>query len=178
MSLLTPLAPVQRTDWQELIDFYDRVTEATLGKKHNPGWAKGEWPKEDFLQDLINKGRIFKACIDDKIAGTLAADHNTTPGYEDVPWLVDAAPNEVTVFHVVAVDPALQRSGIAKRVVQMGLDLAREECQKSVRLDVYPINLSGRRLYEACGFHYHGQHPLYYDGFDVIHSHIYEFPLA
>ncbi len=37
MSLLTQLALVQKTDWQELIDFYDRVTEATLGKKHNPG---------------------------------------------------------------------------------------------------------------------------------------------
>lgn len=177
MPKLCELQPVQPADWPELIDFYDRVTEATLGKKYNPGWAKGAWPHEDFLNTLIAHQRLFKASVDGKIAAALGADHNTTPGYEKIPWRVKATPEEVTVWHVLAVDPQLQGQGLAKQLVALGLELARVEQQKVVRLDVFPINLPGRRLYESCGFEYLGQHPLYYDGYDTIDSHIYEYAL-
>lgn len=177
MPKLYDLQPVEPADWQELIDFYDRVTEATLGKEHNPGWAKGAWPHEDFLTAIITKKRLFKACVDGKIAAALGADHNATPGYEKICWHVAATPEEVTVWHVLAVDPRWQGQGVAKQLVSLGLELARQENQKAVRLDVYPINLPGRRLYESCGFAYLGQRPLYYDGYGTIDSHIYEYDL-
>ena len=174
---LSELRPLKVDEFQQLLDFYDRVTANLAGRRFHPGWEKGVWPTEPFLKDLVDGSRLFVAEIDGKLAAAIGIDHVTAPGYEKVPWAKDLPPEKVSVWHVLAVAGEFEGQGVAKRLVAKALELARQEKQEAIRLDVFPINLPAARLYESCGFSFRGRHWLSYPDIEAIHSMIYEYLL-
>lgn len=62
----------------------------------------------------------------------------------------------------IAVDPAHQRHGIARRLVGAAMDEARERGARTLYLEVREGNATARALYAALGFLEVGRRPGYY----------------
>lgn len=56
----------------------------------------------------------------------------------------------------LAVDPAFQRQGFGRELVEAAVELAREQGARKLTLRVLSTNEAARRLYAACGFHVEG----------------------
>ena len=75
--------------------------------------------------------------------------------------LVRTAAGEAEVL-TVAVVPEARGRGLGRRLVEAGLDAARQAGADLIFLEVAEDNAPARRLYAACGFSETGRRPGYY----------------
>ena len=75
--------------------------------------------------------------------------------------VMSAAVGEAHIFNL-CVRPELQGNGLARRILQHLLDIARTEAVKTVFLEVRASNASALRLYSAAGFCEIGLRSSYY----------------
>ena len=107
------------------------------------------------------------------IACAMVVNHEGAPGYDAVPWVVDAAPEQVGVLHVVATLPAFHGQGFGRQLVKGAADIARAQGLVVLRLDTFPHNVRGRGLYESCGFSDRGEWPVHYPALGDIQVAMY-----
>ena len=115
--------------------------------------------------------------VEGSIVGALVMDGNIAPGYERVPWMVDAEDGEFEVLHLVATHPGCHGRGIAKAMVMRAIESAEERGVRSIRLDTFPTNERSQRLYESCGFRCLGDHALHYEELGERPFVIYEYAI-
>lgn len=111
------------------------------------------------------------------IACAMVVNHEGAPGYDAVPWTVDAPPEQVGVLHVVATLPAFHGRGFGRQLVKGASDIARAQGLVVLRLDTFPHNVRGRGLYESCGFSDRGEWPVHYPALGDIQVAMYELAL-
>lgn len=108
------------------------------------------------------------------IASAMVVNHEGSPGYEAVPWAVDAEPESVGVLHVVATLPAYHGRGFARQLLTRGIEISRADGLAVLRLDTFPHNKRARSLYESCGFEDRGDWTVYYPALGDIQVSMYE----
>ena len=84
-------------------------------------------------------------------------------GYTGCPWSRACKPDEVLIPHALAVDPALQRKGIGRIVVENIRNIAKAEYKRAVRLDVLGACKAAERLYTSCGFQFVDAKEMFYE---------------
>ena len=165
-------------DYPGVWDFYGRLIDGMEGLKCRPGWKKGIYPSEDFLRASLERGELYTAWLDGTLAGTMVMNHTCTPGYETIPWAVDAGPEEVSIVHAPGVSPDFQGKGVAGQMVREAVRLARAAGQRALRLDVLSGNLPAQKLYTAAGFQYRGTVKLFYEDTGLTDFLLYELVLS
>ena len=111
------------------------------------------------------------------IACAMVVNHEGAPGYDAVPWTVDAPPEQVGVLHVVATLPVFHGRGFGRQLVKGAADIARAQGLVALRLDTFPHNVRGRGLYESCGFEDKGEWTVHYPALGDIQVAMYELAL-
>lgn len=111
------------------------------------------------------------------IACAMVVNHEGAPGYDAVPWTVDAPPEQVGVLHVVATLPVFHGRGFGRQLVKGAADIARAQGLVVLRLDTFPHNVRGRGLYESCSFSDRGEWPVHYPALGDIQVAMYELAL-
>lgn len=81
--------------------FYDDLTDAMADAPYPPGWRKGVYPTQAFLDASIARGELFLAELDGVLTGCMV------------------------LIHALGVHPAFARRGIAQRMVQYSIGAAR-----------------------------------------------------
>ena len=81
--------------------FYDDLTDAMADAPYPPGWRKGVYPTQAFLDASIARGELFLAELDGVLTGCMVLNH------------------------ALGVHPAFARRGIAQRMVQYAIGTAR-----------------------------------------------------
>jgi len=84
---------------------------------------------------------IFVVELDGRIVGTATLSSRVTPCYGLVAWIDD-----------VVVDPAARGHGVARRLMEFCLDLARKEGCKRAQLTSGPARQAANALYQKLGF--------------------------
>ena len=88
-----------------------------------------------------------------KAIGSMVLNHDADPDYAQVPgWGPDADWPHLLLIHTLAVHPAYQGRGLARRLLAHAEVLARQSGMRALRLDVCVGNVPAIRLYEQCGF--------------------------
>lgn len=163
---------------EQVVAFYTRMIDEMRGTDFDVRWRHGVHPSPEFLRASVDAGDVLVGVLDaddpgaseavgaSRIACALVMNGEADTGYERGAWLVDAAPQDVAVLHVVATLPAFHGRGFARQLVNASVDAARAAGKKAVRLDTFATNLRGRRLYESCGFVCVGEHPRFYPHID------------
>ena len=158
-----------------IIDFYEDLIDLMRDNEYRPTWEKGIYPTKDFIRDAIGAGTVYIALEEGAIAGCGVCNHSQGEGYETVPWAVDAAPERVSVIHMLGTDPRKHKRGIGRMIIQK----MQEDCQArgdlAIRLDTLPWNKPARALYEACGFELRGSLPMVYPPRELINFSMYEY---
>ena len=104
---------------------YDSLTDAVADAPYPPGWRKGVYPTQAFLDASIAHGELFLAELDGALVGCMVLNHAYNDGYAAVTWAADVPDAQLLVIHALGVHPAFARRGIAQRMVQYAIGTAR-----------------------------------------------------
>lgn len=164
-------------EWEKVVSLYNSMIDGMQNEKYKPGWKKGIYPDEKFVQEAIEKQELYVGISDGAFVGAMVVNHEAAGAYESVEWKAAANPGEVAVIHALGIVPERQRQGLAGEMVRDVIARARENGQKAVRLDVLAGNVSAQKFYLALGFEYRGTVQIYYEDTGLTEFLLYEYVL-
>lgn len=191
-------------EFDGVLAFYTTMIDEMQGTDFDVRWRHGVHPSPQFLRESLEAGQVIVGLLPASEAAWAAADvkgdvavesipgsgepepviacamvvnHEGAPGYDAVPWAVDAVPDRVGVLHVVATLPAFHGQGLGRQLVNGAAAIARAQGLAVLRLDTFPHNVRGRGLYESCGFSDRGLWLVHYPELGDIQVAMYELAL-
>jgi ribosomal protein S18 acetylase RimI-like enzyme len=117
------------------------------------GWAEqyiasAELNLQHFAQDAENYG-VYFAVIGEVACGFLYVQYYA--------W------NQLCQIQGLAVDPEVQRQGVASALVARAEDFAKSKQARGIYVDTPTLNAGGRKFYEAIGYQVGYIMPRYYE---------------
>ena len=107
---------------------------------HEPGAAPG--PEWTFFGDRVSLADVLVAVVEGEVAGYVRLGRATPL----------AASDHVVMVRGLAVDPARQRRGVGRALLEAAAREAAARGGRRLKLGVLAPNESARRLYESIGF--------------------------
>ena len=150
-----------QNDFDEIIAFYDDVTERTPEMATYARWSKGKHPTVEGIRSYIDEGSMYLYRERGAIVGAMAVTMYQSEDYHAIDWSQQIADEKVAVIHILAVSPDAQGKGIGSEMIRETIRLARDKGMQAVRLDALASNTPAHRLYERLGFEYRGEQHLY-----------------
>lgn len=173
-------AKAYTNDFLKIQKFYwDVIDDIHINnlKNENLGWEKGIYPSDKFLLDSLQNRELYMLTDDNTLCACVILNNRCNEGYIGCHWGVVCESDEVLIPHALAVNPALQRKGIGKIVVEHIINIAKAEHKKAVRLDVLSACKAAERLYISCGFRFVEAKNMFYDDTGWTEYKMYELNL-
>ena len=167
-----------KSEYEGVRQFYYSLIDALHGAEYGPGWEKGVYPADDYINNSIEQNELFVGTLGDEIIAAMIVNHSCNDGYDMVKWPTKAKNDEVTVIHALGVHPDFAGRGLAKELVRSVISMAEKSCQKAVRLDVLKDNIPAERLYEGLGFEYVDTVCMFYEDTGWTDYKLYEYRLS
>ncbi len=139
-------------DFDRLTEFYRDVILHTENMDIYAKWIYGQHPTDEMIMGYIDEGAMYLCENDGAIISAVAVTPYQGEDYHDTEWSVVAADDEVSVVHILCVDPKLQKQGIARKTMELVIQMSRKMGKKAVRLDALSCNTPAHRLYSSSGF--------------------------
>ncbi|MGN0600364.1 MAG: GNAT family N-acetyltransferase [Oscillospiraceae bacterium] len=162
-------------DFLRIADFYKYVIDNTENMAEYGRWIYGQHPTDDMINGYIEGGYMYYTEDNGEITSAVAVTPYQSEDYHPVNWSIKAYDNEVSVVHILCIDPKRQKCGLAKSVMKEIISMAKENRMKAVRLDALCCNKPAHRLYESIGFHKCGSQKWYAENTGWIDFFLYEF---
>lgn len=142
------LIQAQEHDLQDLLNFYRMVADhmEDSGIRH---WHWGLYPTEEIIGEDVVRGRMYLMRAEGTLAAAVAVRYGQEKIHEQVPWTCGIRPGS---FMRLAVNPAMQGSGIGGIVVDDVQQMLRHGGCDCVRCDTAETNDHALRLYDKLGF--------------------------
>ena len=132
---------------------YNDVCSALEAGTNWPGWRQGVYPTRTDARRAQAAGALYLAWDGARAIGSMVLNHDADPDYAQVPgWGPDADWPHLLLIHTLAVHPAYQGRGLARRLLAHAEVLARQSGMRALRLDVCVGNVPAIRLYELSRF--------------------------
>lgn len=163
---------------ERVIDFYYKLIDDLHEINYYINWEKDIYPDKDYLRNAVIAGDMYLAETGGETVGAMVLNHTVNEGYDDAEWGINAAPSEVTVVHALGTKLDKTRCGVGSFMVKESLRIARENGQKTVRLDALKGNTPANNLYRKCGFKYISTVDVYYDYTGDCQFDLYEYVLV
>ena len=157
--------------------FYGQVCAAQAESAYGPGWHFGVYPAKEDIDGHTRLGEMMLFGKEGRIAAAAVLTARDDPMYVSVRWPTEAAPEEVSVVHLLAVHPVFRGRGLAGELVDALIRHAREQGKKCLRLDVVSGNLPAERLYLRHGFHFVEERSVCYEDTGEISVRMFEYLL-
>lgn len=148
----TALVRANSMDLKRLSDFYKSVIEKTPHMAELVKWRYGLHPSDEIIQEYIDSKEMYYVEENGRIIAALAVTGTQNEEYHTDKWQAALKDDEVSVVHLLAVNPDVQKQSVASRVMKEVLINARMANKKAVRLDALYSNTPAHRLYESLGF--------------------------
>jgi GNAT superfamily N-acetyltransferase len=107
------------------------------------------YPNIDYLHRDIAEGTAWGGWLDGNLAAVATIDGNQSQEYEPMPFEFG---EPYMVVHRLAVDPEIQRRGLAARMMDFAEQQARENGCPAMRLDTCEDNKAALALYGNRGY--------------------------
>lgn len=142
-------------DLDETMELYVRASDAMAGTPHDAHWRRGLHPRREDIDGACEAGSLLIGVSDGAIVAAAILNHDLDDAAEvfgDVAWDAGAEGNELSVLHVLVVDPDARGRGLGRQLLKDCVRRARAEGCRGMRLDVVATNLPAISLYEKEGF--------------------------
>ena len=143
--------------------------------KHNTvniGAALTAW-----LNEYIEQNAMYLLLDGERIAGAMAITMFQTEDYHSVKWEIDAKDDEVSVIHILAVNPNCQGNGVGKKMLNEAIRISRASGKLACRLDALASNIPANHLYQSNGFVFRGKQHWYAKNTGWTDFYLYEYVL-
>lgn len=144
-------------------EFYHSLITAMRGARYFPGWEIDIYPSPEFLRESIASGELYVGELDGQIAACMVVNQKCNDGYDKIRWTANLNRDEYMVIHALGVHPDFVGHGLAKKMVQAAISVAKGAGMKAIRLDVLSGNLPAEKLYEGQSFKKLQTVPMYYE---------------
>lgn len=112
-------------------------------------WNEHYPNKQAFISD-VKRNELYVLEEKNNVIGCIVMSAQMDEEYLPIQWLT---PNDGNIYiHRVAVDPEYQGQGYAQKLMTFAEQFARENKQRSVRLDTFSQNLRNQKFYEQRGY--------------------------
>lgn len=174
---MSQLSVAMESDFKIVKSFYWELIDQMQGSPFLPGWEKGIYPTDDFIQTSLKNKELFVLKQNEKIVAAAVLNHECNEGYTGTNWAVNADIKEILIVHALGVLPSFQGRGLAKCMINDIIKIAKDRKQKVIRLDVLNGNTPAMKLYENMGFKYRKTTQMYYEDTGWTEFLLYEFVL-
>lgn len=140
------------SDVDRISKFYQYVCENTKNMEQFGKWIYGLHPTKKQIESYIKSGFMYSFEECGEILGAVAITPFQGNEHQDIDWQIICHNNEVSVVHLLAVNPGYQGCGIARKIMCNVIDIAKNNKSKAVRLDALSCNVPAHRLYQSIGF--------------------------
>ncbi len=140
------------SDIDRISKFYQYVCEKTEHMERFGKWIYGLHPAKEQIEYYIKSGFMYSFEKNGEIFGAVAITPFQGTEYQDIDWQIVCNNNEVSVVHLLAVNPDHQSCGIARKIMRNAVDIAKSNSSKAVRLDAISCNIPAHKLYRSIGF--------------------------
>lgn len=164
-------------DTLKIENYYKYVVDNTENMDKYGRWIYGQHPTDEMIEGYITNESMYFAEEDGIIIAAVAVTFFQNEDYHSVQWNVEAKDDEVAVIHILCINPKKQGCGLAKKIVNEIIDLAKTKRMKAVRLDALCCNAPAHRLYEDLGFVNCGIQNWYATNTGYIDFYLYELVL-
>lgn len=166
-----------KNDFEKIREFYDRVTDETPDMQMYARWKKGQHPKSSDIYKYIDMNAVYLLCDNGNIIGAMALTMSQTEDYRTAEWKINSEDDEVSVIHLLGIDPSRQKNGLGKKMIDEAIKISREEKKLACRLDALKTNIPARKMYESKGFEYIGKQRWYAENTGWTDFCLYEYIL-
>lgn len=167
----------QASDFPRISLFYRDVIDHTEHMAQYGHWIYGLHPNDEMIRKYILEGNMYVFEEEGSLMAAAALTPNQGEDYHDTEWAVSLGDEEVAVVHLLCVEPRRQKQGIARKLMEEFLQLAKSHGKRAVRLDALTCNLPAQHLYEAIGFNRRGQQRWYTENLGWTDFFLYEYVL-
>lgn len=167
----------KENQYETVRKFYHSLIDDMKNSTYDIGWEKDIYPSPEFLKESIMEGNLYIGLEGDTIIAAMVLNHECNEGYKQFNWQTKASADEITVIHALGVHPIYGGKGYAKEMVKEALQIAVNNDQKAVRLDVLGGNIPAERLYTGLGFKYMKTLKMYYEDTGWTDYELYEYVL-
>lgn len=167
----------QETDFSSVRAFYDQLIDDMMKLPYHPMWEKDGHPADSYLLSAIVAGELWLAESEGSIAGVMVVNSAANDGYKQVPWQVDAAPEDVVIVHAFGVSTNHQGRGLGSAMMREVMAQARAAGKKAIRLDLIDFNRPTEKVYLRLGFTKCAELKLYYKEVGWQLFHMFEYVL-
>lgn len=112
-------------------------------------WNMQYPPLEIFASD-VEKGSLYAMKENERIVGIIVLSEEQDEEYTQIEWKNKS--DDFLVVHRLAVLPALQRKGIASRLMHFAENYARDKGFSSIRIDTFSGNPRTLEFFEKRGY--------------------------
>ena len=117
-------------------------------------WKKDVYPSDTDWIPYIKNNEMYLTLLDGDLVGAVVITKSQTKEYQNIPWQINIADEEVSVIHLLAIDPEQQGKGLATVILDEAIKNAIAMKKRAVRLDAISTNIPAQKLYEKYGFKY------------------------
>lgn len=171
------IVKANKNQYDAVRSFYHSLIDGMQESPYDIGWEKDVYPTPEFLQESIANGELYIGIEHDIIVAAMVLNHQCNDGYKKFHWRTEAAKDEITVIHALGVHPAYSGKGHAKAMVKKAFEIASDNHQKVLRLDVLCGNVPAEKLYTQMGFQYMDTLQMYYEDTGWTDYELYEYVL-
>lgn len=164
-------------EFSEIKNFYWSLIDEMSDRVHQFGWIKGVYPSDDYIKGCLEAGEFYVLRHAGDLCGCVILNSSFNEGYAGTVWSVPCDPSEALVPHALAISPAYQGAGLAKKLLDIITDLAKKSGKKAVRLDIVSSNTPAERLYTGYGFKFIQEKVMFYEDTGWTDYKLYELDL-
>ncbi len=108
------------------------------------------YPSASAFEQDIDRNELYVLKKDTAIIATIVISKHMDAEYEDINWLTPSKDN--IYIHRLAVHPAMQGKGYARKMMDYAYKFAQEAGAPSIRLDTFSQNKRNQQFYESRGY--------------------------
>jgi ribosomal protein S18 acetylase RimI-like enzyme len=112
------------------------------------------YPNPEVFGRDIERGQLWVAEIDGRIAAVVAITGDPEPDYLQADWDHTEA---ALIVHRLAVDPEFRGAGAARALMQHAEEVARSQGIHAIRIDTNIENHATQRLFPGLGYRFAGE---------------------
>ena len=162
----------------EIRTLYFKLMDSSKEYAHILQWKKEVYPSDKDWIAYINQEEMYLLYLDKNLVGAVAITKSQPEEYQKIRWKIVAKDNEVSVVHLLVIDPDYQGKGIATALLDEIIKMVANMNKKAVRLDAIATNKPAQKLYENYGFVNCGTEQEYYESTGVTDFVFYEYVIS
>lgn len=146
-------------DLDGVVEIYEMIFDHEAEHICYSNWKRGLYPTRSVAKEALAAGTLYIQFEEDELVSSVILNHTQAVEYQDLPWSVSAAPEEVLVIHTLSVKPSCGGKGYGKKTLTFAEELALNLGCKTIRLDTDQGNVPAATLYGKYGYRYVGNTP-------------------